>query len=271
MHASSEVYGQKPSAIVVPLRDVSPRDIPLRKSPLHDHPMGDLSRVEARATAPKEIGTIRTFSRDQEIFGEGDDAASVFTVVKGVVRTFKVLSDGRRQIDAFHLPGDVFGLEPGSDYGCSAEAVSDVTVRIIRRHLVGKLVESDPALAGQLVEVTALALNRARNHILLLGRKSAREKIASFLLGLAKRLSDKPSLDLPMSRADIADHLGLTIETVSRTLTQFQRQGLIELPTTRRVIRLRDVEALDQLEAGEGDEFGHGLTSIGMTPVRLLA
>ncbi len=207
---------------------------------------------------PLEPGSLRTFERDQEIFSEGDPAEFLFEVVSGAVRTYKLLSDGRRQIDAFHMPGDIFGIEAGGEHRFSAEALKEATVRAIRRRSLDALARSEPELPSRLVAAMARALERAQDHMLLLGRKSAREKIASFLLGLAHRIQGAKTLELPMSRIDIADHLGLTIETVSRTLTQFQREKLIELPSNRRVIVLRNVAALRQLDAGDSE-----------TPIRL--
>ena len=202
---------------------------------------------------PKDAGALRCFERDEEIFGEGDPADFLFEVVSGAVRTYKLLSDGRRQIDAFHIPGDIFGIESGCEYRFSAEAIQEVTVRTIRRRSLDTLVRSDSDLPSRLVAAMARSLERAQDHMLLLGRKSAREKIASFLLGLADRINGEKTLELPMSRADMADHLGLTIETVSRTVTQLQREKLIDLPSSRRVIILRNVAALRQLDAGDSE------------------
>lgn len=205
------------------------------------------------AVLPRNSVGLRSYERDKEIFSEGDPADFLFEIVSGAVRTYKLLNDGRRLIDAFHLPGDIFGIEAGSEYRFSAEAIKDVTVRAIRRRSLDTLARSEPELPSRLVSAMARALQRAQDHMMLLGRKSAREKIASFLLGLADRINETKVLDLPMMRTDIADHLGLTIETVSRTLTQFEREKLIELPATRRVIVLRNLAALRQLDAGDSD------------------
>ena len=208
------------------------------------------------ACASKDAGGLRSFEHDQEIFGEGDPADFLFEVLSGAVRTFKLLSDGRRLIDAFHVSGDIFGIEAGCEYRFSAEAIKATTVRAIRRRNLDTLARSEPETCSRLVSAMARSLERAQDHMLLLGRKTAREKIASFLLSFADRITGSKTLELPMSRTDIADHLGLTIETVSRTLTQFEREKLIELPSTRRVIALRNITALRQLDAGGSREAG---------------
>lgn len=208
----------------------------------------ELARNIPTLRISSELGITRAAKKDEEIFGEGDRAAYFYKVVAGAVRTFKLLSDGRRQIDAFHLPGDIFGVETGEEHRFSAEALSDTTVIAFRRCSPEALAMRDPNFAHQVIESMMQALERAQNHMLLLGRKNAIEKIATFLLVLSERLTKNSHVDLPMSRIDIADHLGLTIETVSRSLTQLERQGIIELPTHRRSIVIRDKAALKQLD-----------------------
>ena len=194
------------------------------------------------------MGIARSFGKDEEIYGEGDAASWYFKVTSGVVRTYKILSDGRRQIDAFHVAGDIFGIERGESYRCSAEAVSDATVVAYRRCSLETLASGDGALARQVVATALLNLERAQAHMILLGRKSATEKVATFLLDMAERVH-VDAIELPMSRSDIADYLGLTIETVSRTLTQLERNAIIALPTARRNIVLRNKAALRRLNA----------------------
>ena len=167
----------------------------------------------------------------------------------GTVRTYKLLSDGRRQIDEFHLAGDIFGLEPGEEHRFSAEAVGDATVLAFRRRCFETLAHDDPALGGEVMTSMMRSLERAHDHMVLLGRKTAQEKIATFLLDIARRMPGDSRFDLPMQRSDIADHLGLTIETVSRTLTQFARDGLIKLAAASRSVVLQDKGALQRLTA----------------------
>ncbi len=200
-------------------------------------------------TAAPAVGSVHSYAKDEEIFAEGDRAAYVYKVLSGVVRTSKLLSDGRRQIDAFHLPGDIFGIESGEEHRFTAEALGAATVIAYRRCGLDTLASGDAAFSRQIVAAMMRSLERAQDHMLLLGRKSAMEKIATFLLDLAERVVGDGHVDLPMSRADIADHLGLTIETVSRSLTQLEREGVIELPAQRRTIVLRNKAALRRLDA----------------------
>jgi CRP/FNR family nitrogen fixation transcriptional regulator len=186
--------------------------------------------------------------KGERLFSEGDRAAHFHVVTAGAVRTFKLLSDGRRQIDAFHLPGDTFGVETGEEHRFSAEAAADTVVITYRRSALQSLAESGGSFAQDTLESLVRALERAQEHMLLLGRKSAMEKIAAFLLSMAER-THAEALALPMCRSDIADHLGLTIETVSRSLTQLERQGVIALPAGRRTIVLKDLAALRRLDA----------------------
>jgi CRP/FNR family nitrogen fixation transcriptional regulator len=191
-------------------------------------------------------GMARHCGKDEEIFAEGDAASHYFRVVSGVVRSCKILSDGRRQIDAFHVTGEMFGIERGDEHRFSAEAVGDVTVVSFRRCSLELLAESNRPLACQIVSTALINLERAQQHMILLGRKSAIERVASFLLDTADRVATD-TIDLPMSRTDIADYLGLTIETVSRTLTQLERDLVIAVPAMRRSIVLRNKAALRRL------------------------
>ena len=191
----------------------------------------------------------RVLRRGEELFAEGEDAEYFFKVVSGTIRTYKLLSDGRRQIDAFHLGGDIFGMETGEQHRFSAEAADSATVMTYRRRGFASLAHDDPALGSQIMSCMMHSLERAHDHMLLLGRKTAQEKIATFLLGMAARISTTDRFDLPMQRSDIADHLGLTIETVSRTLTRMVKDGLIKLATAGRSIVLSDMAALRRLNA----------------------
>jgi CRP/FNR family nitrogen fixation transcriptional regulator len=190
------------------------------------------------------IGTCGYYARNSEIFGEDEPAEYLYKVVSGAVRISKLLSDGRRQIGAFHLPGEMFGLEAEEAHALSAEAISDSRVMLVKRSVFLARVTRDCAMATEMWAQTMVHLHRAQNHMLLLGRKNAQERIAAFLLEMSARLSRAGEIELPMSRQDIADYLGLTIETVSRTLTQLERDGLIGIPASRRIV-FRDRAALD--------------------------
>jgi len=194
------------------------------------------------------VGTVLNFSQDREIYGEGDKAEIFYKVVSGVVRTCKFLSDGRRQIDAFYIAGEVFGFEPGKEYRLSAEAVSDCTLIAYRRQGVEKLAAGNDVLSQQLFSYALHSMARAQEHSLVLGRRSAVEKVAAFLMEWAQRSASSQTVALAMTRQDIADYLGLTIETVSRTLSQLERDAVIELPSARQ-IRFKDRAALRDLNS----------------------
>ncbi|MEQ9689780.1 MAG: helix-turn-helix domain-containing protein [Bauldia litoralis] len=197
---------------------------------------------EALSTAGMSI----RYARNAEIFGEGEPVDNVYKVVSGAVRTYKLLSDGRRQIGEFHIAGDVFGLEVGSERQFTAEAIADAVVLVAKRSSLVALAVSDATLASELWTHTARELRRTQDHLLVLGRKRAQERVATFLLDMAGRGRSDIIVDLPMSRQDIADYLGLTIETVSRTLTRLEDDHAIEIPTSRRIV-LRDKRALGHL------------------------
>jgi CRP-like cAMP-binding protein len=192
------------------------------------------------------MGVPLRFARDQEIYGEHEPADDLYRVVGGMVRTTRILDDGRRQIGGFHLPGDVFGLEAGDTHLFSAEAVTAATVLAVKRSALVGLAEHDGDVARLLWALTATELQRVQQHVLLL-IKRAPERVASFLLEMAGRGAAE-TIELPMSRRDIADYLGLTHETVSRTLTELENAAAIALPTARRIV-LRNRRTLDRLNA----------------------
>lgn len=189
-------------------------------------------------------GVRMRFERNEEVFGEDEPAEYVYRVVTGAVRTMRFTSDGRRQILGFHLPDDVFGLELGETHSLSAEAVAASDIVMVRRSAIEKAANNDMCAARSLLKLTSEQLANAREHALVLGRKGAGERVAAFLLQLANRVVSKRELDLPMSRADIADYLGLTIETVSRAFSEMERQAAIALPSSRHVV-MRDPAALE--------------------------
>jgi len=193
------------------------------------------------------MGATMSFARNAEIYGENEPADYLYMVVSGTVRTSKILDDGRRQIGEFYLPGDIFGLEVGNDHAFSAEAIADAKVLVIKRSAVEALAARDNDVARQLWATTGRELQRVQDHILLL-IKTAQERVAGFLLEMADRIKASNELELPMSRQDIADYLGLTIETVSRTLTSLENASAIALPTSRRIV-LCNRAALRKLNA----------------------
>lgn len=193
-------------------------------------------------------GTRLSFARNEEIFGESEPAACVYRVLKGVARTYRILADGRRQIAEFFLPGDVFGLEAGQEHRTSAEAVSDCEVLAMRRSHLAERASSDSPTAHKLWALTLHHLRRSEEHMLVLGRKNASERLAWFLIDMSERIPAPDRVELPMSRQDIADYLGLTIETVSRTMTQLQDEQVIALPSCR-TVQLQDKPALVDMAA----------------------
>ncbi len=210
-------------------------------------PFGILKREARNHSAGDLFGTMgmaMRFARNSEVFAEGDPAGNIYKVVSGAVRTCKLTSDGRRQIGDFYLPGDTFGLASDELHDFSAEAIGDCVVRVIRRSAFHDGVALKESAGAELWMQARLELQRAQHHILLLGRKNAQERIAAFLMDMMDRLSRDDDLELPMPRQDIADYLGLTIETVSRTLTQLERDGVIAIPGNRRIV-FRDRAALD--------------------------
>jgi len=206
--------------------------------------MAGLDSPEPLRTA----GTVIHVAQGREIFAEGSDTDVFYKVVCGVVRACKFLSDGRRQIEAFHVAGALFGFELGEERLMSAEAVTDCTLISYRRHNVLTLAQKDQTVSHQLFQYAMQNLAQAQSHSLLLGRRGAAEKVATFLLDWARHSDDERVLHLAMTRQDIADYLGLTIETVSRSLTQFERDGVIALPCARQV-KILDTDALEDLAA----------------------
>lgn len=197
----------------------------------------------------EQFGTTAHFNRDQEIHPEGAEAQYCYRVVSGCVRTVKLTEDGRRQVGEFHLPGDMFGLDDLETYALSAEAVTETVVRRYPRRMVEGLIESHNALSRQMRELAFARLRACHTRCLLLGRATASERIAAFLLEMEDRLGrrGRSFLDLPMGRADIADHLGLTVETICRVLAAMKRDGTV-VPA-RTGVELRDHTALAEIAA----------------------
>jgi CRP/FNR family nitrogen fixation transcriptional regulator len=199
------------------------------------------------------IATIMTCHRGQEICREVHPAEHWYFVISGVVRRCVLRSDGRRQIVGLLLPGDFFGFTAGDEYDYTAEAVAEGTMLAsYPRRRVEALADSDPRLARELRQVTFEAMSRLQAQLLILGRITALEKVGSFILEMETRLPHGrgDSIALPVSRYDIADYLALSVETVSRSLTDLKHRGIIKLLGTRTV----SIVDRDVLEDGEHDE-----------------
>jgi CRP/FNR family nitrogen fixation transcriptional regulator len=193
------------------------------------------------------LGSIAAISAGHELFRQGDPADAWYRVASGVLRSCRLLSDGRRQIDSFILPGDYVGFESGRAYSSVAEAITPATVVRYSRARIDQSASEDPALGRLLLAIMLNHLGAVRGRLLQLGRMTAEERVASFLLEMLERSPREDIVDVPMSRNDIADYLALTIETVSRTLSMFKRDAIIALPDRQHVAVL-DRKALDRLD-----------------------
>jgi CRP/FNR family nitrogen fixation transcriptional regulator len=182
----------------------------------------------------EQFGSTMSVQREHEIHGQGDAAEYCWRILSGCVRTVKLLGDGRRQVAEFLFPGDLLGLDDVGTHDFAAEAVTGVTLRRYPRRMVEALADSHAALARRL---RALALDNLRNaheRMVMLGRKTAMERIASFVLEMDRRATapGRRVTEVPMNRADVADHLGLTVETVCRVLAHLKREGTVALHRT---------------------------------------
>ena len=202
------------------------------------------TRLESAGDGP--AGPVLHYASGTSLFGEGDEADDLFKIVSGLVRTCRFTSDGRRVIDAFHTCGDVLGFEVDGLHSLAAEAVCDCTVIFYRGWRLKTLLGMDGA-SDRFLSHALRSLARSQRHARLLAGRSAPCRIAAFLMERSERSIDRSEVDLPMTRQDIADYVGLTIETVSRTFTQLVRDALIDLPTPRR-IHIRDLPALRRLD-----------------------
>jgi len=218
--------------------------LPAVKCPVRKFPQ---SESHAFMTQIDMMGAAMPFARNAEIYGENERADYLYKVLSGSIRTYKLLVDGRRQIGGFYLPGDFFGLEIGDHHTFSAEAVVDSKILVVKRSSLMGLAGRDAEIASQLWSMTAHELQRTQAHIMLLV-KTARERVADFLLEMANRQPARNDIELPMSRQDIADYLGLTMETVSRTLTQLEEAETIAVSKSRHIL-VRNRGALSRLNS----------------------
>jgi CRP/FNR family nitrogen fixation transcriptional regulator len=190
-----------------------------------------------------------SYKKGAEIFGEKEPADYVYQVASGAVRSYKLLSDGRRQIGAFHLVGDIFGLEIGTEHRFTAEAIVDTTVRLLKRRSLELVAGCNVTVARNLLSMTTNNLRHAEDHMLLLGRKTSLERVAAFLIEMDRRSTAAGILALPMCRRDIADYLGLTLETVSRALSRLHDLRILGfVGNNQRQIVLHDREKLASLD-----------------------
>lgn len=197
--------------------------------------------------------SLRRIEAKELLFAEGDPTTHVFRVETGAIALYKVLADGRRQIVGFAYPGDLIGLGAQGEHVMNAQAIKPTRLRCLPMAALHRSAAQDPALGFKLYEALARELAATRDLMLTTGQRSATERVASFLLAFSRRSArngqDPANFELPMTRADIGDFLGLTIETVSRTFTKLKTLGLIELPQSNHV-RLVDRSQLESLAAG---------------------
>ena len=205
----------------------------------------------ARLEEFRNLGWTLRLAPGQALFHEGDPATRVFTLTRGALKLYKLLADGRRQVTGFLHPGDFLGISVDDEHAFSAEALEDSQLCWFPRSRFDDFVEDEATMERELYRMAAHELAAAQQQFILLGRKTATERLASFLLMLAKRteLSNGVGagmIRLPMSRSDIADYLGLTKETVSRVISAFKRDRVIRLETLD-VIQVLDRARLEQL------------------------
>ncbi|MCJ2136935.1 helix-turn-helix domain-containing protein [Methylobacterium sp. J-026] len=237
---------------------VSPGIHPYRPPAYRPDGVGTLRRVSSATALPlAERDALEPLSRrvaldqKQTLYGQDEPAASVYNVTSGALRLYRILTDGRRQVTGFAFPGDFLGLSMLDRFSVSADALGPVTACRFERLAFMDLLRGQPGLMMHLHAITGQELSRAKDMMMLLGRRTAEERIATFLTGLQARYvrigRSAVTLELPMGRLDIADHLGLTIETVSRTLSRLDRDGAILIVPGG--VRLIDQGRLDRLSA----------------------
>jgi CRP/FNR family transcriptional regulator, nitrogen fixation regulation protein len=192
-------------------------------------------RKPASSESMPPVGLVMNFGRNAEIYAEGETSGYVYKVLSGVVRVSKLLPDGRRQISAFHMPGEMFGFEAGEIHYASAEAVTPAKLVAFKWAGLLDVSSKQIGVVRELLSLAVMGLRRSQDHLLLLGRKNALERLAAFLLQMDARSGSNHIVDLAMPRHDIADYLGLTLETVSRMFAELKEAGVIELESARRV------------------------------------
>jgi CRP/FNR family nitrogen fixation transcriptional regulator len=193
------------------------------------------------------MGVTKPFRRTEKLFGDGDNAKYIYKVVSGCIKTYNILKDDRRHIRAFHLSGDYIGLEETKHHDCIADAIAPSVVRLIDKKTLLARANDDIGLLKYLLVVTAAELMRAREHKALL-LMSAESRVARFLLEVAGRDSRRGVIGMPLVRQEIADHLGLTFETVSRILWRLERSKIITLPERHSAV-IKNAAALKRMSA----------------------
>jgi len=192
------------------------------------HPIrSEIETLPTRPAAGFQVPTL--FPAGTEVYAQGEKCGAIYRVEFGAIRIYRLLADGRRQISAFHLAGEIFGFEADTIHHFFAEAICATGVRMLRT------TSHQNEFASELLPMALQGLVRAQEHLLVVGRQTAVERVAAFLADMAERQGGLRKIELPMSRMDIADYLGLTIETVSRAFSKLRQKGIIRLPGLRNV------------------------------------
>jgi len=201
----------------------------------------------------ESAGVVVRFTRNDTIYSKGDEARYSYKVIEGAVRLSRIFADGRRQIVNFFLPDENFGIELSEEYSATAEAVGEVVALRCPRLCIAQMTDGDPDISHKRLAMFSKSLAAAERHVAMLGHQSAKERVASFFMALEmqRRNDDQHTLDLPLSRQDIADYLGLTIETTCRALSELKRLNIIATPSRRRIV-IRNIEGLRAISEGGG-------------------
>jgi CRP-like cAMP-binding protein len=215
-----------------------------------DEPRKDLKTFDEMLSCQ----SLRSLEPQQHLFHQGDRDHRIYKIESGLVRLYRVLSDGRRQIISLRFAGDILGFESAAERHCSAEAVTHVKLRSLDQNSAYRRLRDEPALAHQLVGLLSQELENARGQIAVLNRRLAIEKLAAFILELHRRQGESDTVEILLSRTDIADFLGLTIETVSRNLTKLRVKRIIQLPEVHSLVII-DPDRLEALAAGECESW----------------
>jgi len=197
------------------------------------------------------MASIRRIKAGETLYLEGDAAPFCYQVVSGVVKEYNTLEDGRRQVADFYGVGELFGISELDEQLHTAEAITDCAVRCYPRETFIQAIASSPALSHHFLDTLMTRLHRARERMVMLGRMSAVQRVTAFLLRLSEEQETIDDIHLQMSRQDIADHLGLTIETVCRALTELKKRGLIVMPSAR-LYSIPDEDGLGDVAHGHG-------------------
>ncbi|HVZ90342.1 MAG TPA: helix-turn-helix domain-containing protein [Rhizomicrobium sp.] len=215
----------------------------------------ETTTIVGEPAALAKLGIVTRYGHRETIYSQGDEAKYSYQVISGAVRHSKFLLNGRRQIADFSLPGELFGFENDDEYSLTAEALSDVVAVRYPRSCVERLGDEIADVRRHLMSNLRRDLAQAQEHLVMLGRQSAKERVASFILALADRTDARngDTIALPMGRQDIADYLGLTIETVCRAISDLKQSGVVKVPSRHQLVVLRR-DVLKSLASGDGDK-----------------